>query len=600
MSLSFLKGKRIESIRQHLGRVVTEAIWRSPTVILLDDLDHLVNEASSPEQEMNGEAQYSAHVSQVLQDLLGFDKLCGASIGVIATSQSRTSIHPSLVAASGRHFFQEIIQLDPPTEGQRSIILQCLLTRKTVVVPSCVRDLDLAAVAAKTEGFVARDLEYIVSRAIHANLMAKASVEASPEEGKKRNSEELQLADADFDQALIDYTPTSLRNVPLHQPGEVGWENIGGLTSVKKTLIETLQWPAKYPKLFAACPLRLRSGLLLYGPSGTGKTLLAAAVAKECHLHFIHIKGPELLSKYIGASEQAVRDMFTRAHSARPCALFFDEFDSLAPRRGHDSTGVTDRVVNQLLTQLDGVEGLEGVYVLAATSRPDLIDPALLRPGRLDKLLYCGIPNQEDRFDILRVLTRNLQMAADVDLSALSEMCINFTGADLKALLYNAQLEAIHEMMDIAVPDMMGRVVELADSLDEVSHGRDVNIGAVAAQQPQKQMVVMETCCAHIPALQDGVVEPSGVTIDRLQQEVRHHMTQWSDKLTNPPARKRNVSMAIEIQQKHLLKAASEMVPSVPPSERAKYKMIYDAFVAGKGGNFQHDLMSAGKRATLA
>ncbi|KAK2149344.1 hypothetical protein NP493_3010g00002 [Ridgeia piscesae] len=191
-------------------------------------------------------------------------------------------------------------------------------------------------------------------------------------------------------------------------------------------------------------------------------------------------------------------------------------------------------------------------------------------------------------------------MAADVDLSTLSETCVNFTGADLKAVLYNAQLEAIHETMDVAAPGMLGRVIKSADISDEDNDRVSFSIATTTAQQPLQQTVAMEMCCAHIPALQDGPVTPSGVTIERLQKEVQSHTAQWSENLTNRPARKQNVSMVIEIQQKHLLKAAGEMVPSVQPAERAKYSQIYDAFIAGKGGNFRHDVTSAGKRATLA
>ncbi|ROT70911.1 hypothetical protein C7M84_010785 [Penaeus vannamei] len=192
---------------------------------------------------------------------------------------------------------------------------------------------------------------------------------------------------------------------------------VGGMKDAKKILEETLTWPSLYPNLFNKVNLRLRSGVLLYGPPGCGKTLLANAVSAYCQLNFISVKGPELLSKYIGASEQAVRDAFERASSAKPCVLFFDEFESIAPRRGHDSTGVTDRVVNQLLTQMDGVEGLTGVYILAATSRPDLIDPALLRPGRLDKCVYCPMPSEKDRKEILEVLSQDVDLGEEIDWS---------------------------------------------------------------------------------------------------------------------------------------------------------------------------------------
>lgn len=174
----------------------------------------------------------------------------------------------------------------------------------------------------------------------------------------------------------------------------IGWSMIGGLADTKQSLIETLVWPVKYRDLYKKLSMKQSGGSLLYGPSGCGKTLLASCLAAESQFNFVSIKGPELLSKYIGTSEQNVRELFARAQRAKPCILFFDEFDSLAPRRGHDSTGVTDRVVNQLLTQLDGVEQLDGVYLLAATSRPDLIDQALLRPGRLDNFFYIGYPDK--------------------------------------------------------------------------------------------------------------------------------------------------------------------------------------------------------------
>src|SRR6201999_4578551 len=215
------------------------------------------------------------------------------------------------------------------------------------------------------------------------------------------------------EKALDGFTPASLRNVTL-QTSTTTFASIGGLHSTRNTLLETLLYPTTYAPLFAKCPLRLRSGLLLYGYPGCGKTLLASAVAGECGLNFISVKGPEILNKYIGASEKSVRDLFERAEAAKPCVLFFDEFDSIAPKRGHDSTGVTDRVVNQLLTQMDGAEGLSGVYVLAATSRPDLIDPALLRPGRLDKCLYCGMPTEAERVSIFQALARKMKLSADL------------------------------------------------------------------------------------------------------------------------------------------------------------------------------------------
>ncbi|XP_011887466.1 PREDICTED: peroxisome biogenesis factor 1 isoform X4 [Cercocebus atys] len=286
------------------------------------------------------------------------------------------------------------------------------------------------------------DLDHI------AGLPAVPEHEHSPDAVQsQRLAHELVLTTSDFQKALHGFIPASLRSVNLHKPRDLGWDKIGGLHEVRQILMDTIQLPAKYPELFANLPIRQRTGILLYGPPGTGKTLLAGVIARESRMNFISVKGPELLSKYIGASEQAVRDIFIRAQAAKPCILFFDEFESIAPRRGHDNTGVTDRVVNQLLTQLDGVEGLQGVYVLAATSRPDLIDPALLRPGRLDKCVYCPPPDQVSRLEILNVLSDSLPLADDVDLQHVASVTDSFTGADLKALLYNAQLEALHGML---------------------------------------------------------------------------------------------------------------------------------------------------------
>jgi len=255
---------------------------------------------------------------------------------------------------------------------------------------------------------------------------------------------------SDFKEALKDFTPASLQGLPL-QKSTTTWEDVGGLDMVKETLKETLELPSRYSPLFATVPLKLRSGILLYGPPGCGKTLLAAAVAKECGLNFISIKGPELLNKYIGASEQAVRDAFSKAEAAKPSVLFFDEFEAICPARGADSTGVTDRVVNQMLCHLDGVEGRSEVYVLAASSRPDLIDPALLRPGRLDKSLYCGFPDKKERLGILKALSRKLELGEQTDLKYIAARTPNYSGADLKGLLNDAQLVVVHQSLEGAM-----------------------------------------------------------------------------------------------------------------------------------------------------
>lgn len=430
-----LRGKTVTNIQKILEQMFDEAAWREPAIIMFDNLDVIMPAPSGPDGDISGEALYAARNAQGLQGLMNYEIENNSHIAIIATATSRSSLHQTLVSSRGDHMVQSVINIGSPDKDSREHILRAILQNHNCISTETLKLLNLKPVAAKTEAFVARDLEGLVNRALHTRLIGN----------KDALQQKITLTSEEFETALCSYKPVSIRNVDLHKAGELGWEDVGGLEDVKTSLIETLRWPTKYPQLFSSCPLRLRSGVLLYGAPGTGKTLLAGVVAKECGLNFISIKGPELLSKYIGASEQAVRDLFMRAQSAKPCILFFDEFDSIAPKRGHDSTGVTDRVVNQLLTQLDGVEGLQGVYVLGATSRPDLLDPALLRPGRLDKSLFCCMPGKRERVSILESLTRKMTMAADVNLASVANMCEHFTGADLKALLYNAQLEAIHE-----------------------------------------------------------------------------------------------------------------------------------------------------------
>nr|KAF6338359.1 peroxisomal biogenesis factor 1 [Pipistrellus kuhlii] len=429
-----LRGKRLESIQKTLEAAFSEAAWRQPSVVLLDDLDLIVGLPAAPEQERGPEMVQSQRLAHALNNILKEFISMGSLVALIATSQSQHSLHPTLVSPQGIHIFQCVQHIQPPDQEQRCEILHNVIKNKLACDINKFTDLDLHRIAKETEGFVARDFTVLVDRAIHSHLSHQSV----------STREELLLTTLDFRKALRGFIPASLRNVNLHKPQDVGWDKIGGLHEVRQILMDTIQLPAKYPELFANLPIRQRTGVLLYGPPGTGKTLLAGVIARESGMNFISVKGPELLSKYIGASEQAVRDIFTRAQAAKPCILFFDEFESIAPRRGHDNTGVTDRVVNQLLTQLDGVEGLQGVYVLAATSRPDLIDPALLRPGRLDKCVYCPPPDQVSRLEILHVLSSTLPLADDVDLQHMASVTDSFTGADLKALLYNAQLEALH------------------------------------------------------------------------------------------------------------------------------------------------------------
>ncbi|KAK3512008.1 hypothetical protein QTP70_027628 [Hemibagrus guttatus] len=455
-----LKGKRADTVRQRLEEVFEQAVWRQPSVILLDDLDHMTTAATTPEQEQGTEAVLHHQIAQSLKDLV--DEVVGRSslVTLLVTAQNEHTLHPVLTEVQGSHFFQSFCKIETPSQMQRVDILRSLMSCKNIISEDS-GILDLNDIAMKTEGYLPCDLNLLLDRAIHASAVHNRGTS-----NIQGNHLRVCLSSAHLNHALQDFTPPSLWAVQLQVPSVAGMEQVGGLHQARQLLMDTILLPAQYPLLFSSLPIRHRSGVLLYGAPGTGKTLLAGAVAKESGMNFISIKGPELLSKYIGASEQAVRDVFQRAQAAKPCVLFFDEFDSLAPRRGHDSTGVTDRVVNQLLTQLDGVEGLQGVYVLAATSRPDLIDPALLRPGRLDKTLYCPPPDREARLEILKALTHTVPLAADVDLEQIAVATELYTGADLKGLLYNAQLEAIHSSLG---PSMLADLGSGSDSEVSVS-----------------------------------------------------------------------------------------------------------------------------------
>jgi transitional endoplasmic reticulum ATPase len=256
---------------------------------------------------------------------------------------------------------------------------------------------------------------------------------------------ELKVTRQDFLDALKDIQPSALREVYVEVP-EVHWSDIGGLEDVKQQLREAVEWPLKHPEFFKEMGIDPPKGVLLYGPPGCGKTLLAKAVATESEANFIAVKGPEVLSKWVGESERAIREIFSKARQAAPCVVFFDEIDSIVPRRGYRyDSGVTDRIVNQLLTEMDGLEKLEGVVVIGATNRPDILDPALLRPGRFDRLVYVPPPDRAARLEILKVHTRRMPLAEDVDLERIAETTEGYTGADLAALCREAAILALRE-----------------------------------------------------------------------------------------------------------------------------------------------------------
>ncbi|KAK4696983.1 peroxin-1, partial [Phenoliferia sp. Uapishka_3] len=535
--------ERLPALKAKMKDWFDEAYWHAPTLLILDNLDRMLG--AELEHVDSFPALHLAH------SFLGaaVPALTARPIILLATAQSSSSVHPLL---STTHLLGETVSLRGPSSIGRRDIITTLVQRKTANSNLIAPNLNYGSVSALTEGYLPADLRDLVDRAIH-----QAAIRASTQ------TSSLELTLDDFTSAQVDFVPLSLRDVKL-QKSEVQWADIGGLHETRRILRETLEWPTKYGAIFADCPLRLRSGLLLYGFPGCGKTLLASAVAKECGLNFISVKGPEILNKYIGASEKSVRDLFERASAAKPCILFFDEFDSIAPKRGHDSTGVTDRVVNQMLTQMDGAEGLDGVYVLAATSRPDLIDPALLRPGRLDKSLLCDMPNHDDRLEIMQACSRKVALSPTVDLSAYAAETQGFSGADLQALIYNAHLDAIHATLAAAAsggtdPTASGGSGEPTEIAYKSFGGPEGQSGKVLSRADQASVTKrLEVILASMASSQ---ATKSTKTLVQAPRPVTH------------------------VNDEHLQKSLKSTRPSVPPAELVRLRRIYSEFVSGRSAN---------------
>jgi peroxin-1 len=616
---------RISIIKDTLTRLFMTASWGTRlggrALIILDDLDRLCPAETELQTSDNGR---SRQVSELVCSLVR--QYCGADSGVviIATAQGKEALNNVIV---GGHVVREIVALKVPNKDGRRQVLQALTGQARSGNPSTNgvngqarndsegsrsdeaawmggsphteavdssenfsvdRNLDFLDLAGQTDGYMPGDLVLLVSRAKNEALIR--SVEAVSEWA---DDSAIMLTKEDFQNALKGFTPASLRNVTL-QSSKTTFDSIGGLHETRKILLETLQYPTTYAPIFAQCPLRLRSGLLLYGYPGCGKTLLASAVAGECGLNFISVKGPEILNKYIGASEKSVRDLFDRAESARPCVLFFDEFDSIAPKRGHDSTGVTDRVVNQLLTQMDGAEGLSGVYVLAATSRPDLIDPALLRPGRLDKSLLCDMPDKDDRLDILQALGKKLSIApyivngSDLHQSFL-EVALRtegYSGADLQAVIYNAHLEAIHDVLgdngssgNTAGKDRKDTKKFSRSSKQEIIQFRFGKDSTTDATFPPLSRAQQAAEYAAIVAKLDA--------IKIAKRKERHQRRGIIDHATKEGANGdggKDSKQEVVIEWKHIEASLATTRSSVGADERRRLERIYSEFVVGRNG----------------
>jgi len=417
-----------------LREIFKEAKEKSPTIIFIDEIDSI----APKREEVTGEVERRV-VSQLLSLMDGLE--ARGKVIVIAATNRPNAIDPAL-RRPGR--FDREIEIKVPDKKGRLEILQ-IHTRHMPLAQnddkhgSTDKIVDLEKLAAVTHGFVGADLEYLCKEAAMKTLRRNLpDIKLEEDRLSPETLDKLIVTMADFDDALKDVMPSAMREVYLETP-DVAWADIGGLETVKKELQEAVEWPLKYTDLYDKIGYSMPKGIMLYGPAGTGKTLLAKAVATESEANFISVRGPELLSKWVGESERGIREVFRRARQASPCVIFFDEVDALAPTRGMGGDSmVTERVVSQLLTELDGVQSLQGVVVLAATNRIDMVDPALLRAGRFDKLILIPLPDKAARKDILKIHTKGVPIAKDVDLDSVVEMTEGFSGADMASLTNTA------------------------------------------------------------------------------------------------------------------------------------------------------------------
>jgi len=417
---------------ERLRRIFEEAQANAPAIIFIDEIDSI----APKREEVVGEVEKRV-VAQLLALMDGLKER--GKVIVIGATNRPEALDPAL-RRPGR--FDREIEIPPPDKRARREIL-AVHTRNMPLAD----DVDLEKIADMTHGYTGADLAALVKEAAMSALRRFIQSENidlnQPIPAEKL--EKLVVKMEDFLVAMRSIQPSLMREVIVEIP-EVRWSDIGGLDDIKQELRESIEWPMKYPHVFEKMGIEPPKGILLFGPPGTGKTLLAKAVATESGANFIAVRGPEILSKWVGESEKAIRQIFRRARMVAPAVVFFDEIDSIASMRGSDPSGVIDRIVNQLLTELDGIQPLRRVVVIAATNRPDLLDPALLRPGRFDKLIYVPPPDYKARVEIFKVHTRKLPLAEDVNLEELARKTEGYTGADIAAVCKEAAMLALREV----------------------------------------------------------------------------------------------------------------------------------------------------------
>lgn len=476
--VSGMSGESEKALRDHFE----EAKKVAPCLVFIDEIDAITPKRESAQREM--EKRIVAQLLTCMDDL-ALEKTDGKAVIVLAATNRPDSLDPAL-RRGGR--FDKEINLGVPNEIVRAQILRAL-TRQMVLS----EELDMGRLAKLTPGFVGADLQDLVStagsaaikrfldtlktqatdmdldhdstsppsRVVELRRLIKRAREAPPE-----GDNAISITNHDFLTALPKIQPSSKREGFATIP-DTTWADIGALRPVREELLTAIVEPIKSPEKYERVGITAPTGVLLWGPPGCGKTLLAKAVANESKANFISVKGPELLNKYIGESERAVRQVFVRARSSIPCVIFFDELDALVPKRDDALSESSARVVNTLLTELDGLSNRQGIYVIAATNRPDIIDPAMLRPGRLETLLFVDLPGEYERVEILRTLSRHLSIHYDDAIANIARSCEGFSGADLESLLRRAGYSAIKRNDDIRAEDFVAAKEKVRPSVND-------------------------------------------------------------------------------------------------------------------------------------
>ncbi|KAJ1675051.1 peroxisomal assembly protein [Spiromyces aspiralis] len=529
----------------------------TPAIILLRCIEGLLPQNNQDPGASHAATPVTRELRRCLTELPGIHGTTGFPLIVVATSSDPERVLPPVAAC-----FRHEISLEVPDKDTRHLLFKSILAETRFVVSP---DINIDYLAQQTASFVARDIRSTVARASRlawartnggADTNDSCSYEYTPPLDACLSG--LVLSSSDMMAALASMRSAMSDTLGVPKIPNVKWEDVGGLATAKKDILDTIQLPLESPHLFAS-GMHTRSGLLFYGPPGTGKTLLAKAVATECGLNFFSVKGPELLNMYIGESEANVRRVFQKAREASPCVVFFDELDSLAPKRGQqgDSGGVMDRVVSQLLAELDGMSKGQGeanngedeaesvspgkqqahVFVIGATNRPDLLDPALLRPGRFDKLVYLGVSETHDaQLHILKALTRKFTLHPDLKLGEIAEKCpFNYTGADFYALCSDALLKA-----------MLDKVESVDRLVEEWNASRRPAATGTKGDEPNSGK------------------HPYPMTPQY-----------YLDHLATPEQRD------VVVERHHFLKALDELVPSVPTEELKRYQALRKQFDAG-------------------